>query len=71
MRLAAQSGAKRHQARALLIKAALLKEIRPAMARRLLEKALALSDGMDTRLLTEKIRRAQEDVERGRPRGQR
>ena len=62
LRLAEQSRARKHQARALLVKAALVKKTRPAMARRFLKEALVLSEKMGTRLLNDSIRLAQKDL---------
>jgi class 3 adenylate cyclase/tetratricopeptide (TPR) repeat protein len=56
LNLALKSGAKKHQALALLAKSRLLSQNRPGLVRRSLENALTLSLEMGTRLLTQKIR---------------
>ncbi len=56
MNLARKSGAKKHQALALLTKSQLLSQNRPRLIQQSLEKALTLSLEMGTRLLTQKIR---------------
>ncbi len=62
LRLAGQSRARKHQARAFLVKAALVKKTRPAMARRFLKEALAMSEKMGTRLLSRRIRQVQKEM---------
>jgi tetratricopeptide (TPR) repeat protein len=57
LKTAMDKGAKKHKARALHVKAKVLCETRPNMARRYLDQALDLSAGMNTRLLSERIRR--------------
>ena len=54
--LARKSGAKKHQAIALLARSRLLSQSRPGLIRDSLEKALVLSLEMETRLLTQNIR---------------
>jgi class 3 adenylate cyclase/tetratricopeptide (TPR) repeat protein len=58
LNLALKSGAKKHQALALLAKSRLLSQNRPGLVQKSLENALTLSLEMGTRLLTEKIRHA-------------
>lgn len=58
MNLAEKSGAKKHQAQALLTKTRLLSQSRPGWIQKALDKALTLSLEMDTRLLTQKINNA-------------
>ncbi len=58
MNLAQKSGAKKHQALALLVKSQLLSQNRPSLIQKSLENALTLSLEMGTRLLTQKIRYA-------------
>jgi len=60
--LARKSGAKKHQALALLAKSRLLSQNRPGLIQKSLENALTLSLGMGTRLLTEKIRHAYKTI---------
>lgn len=57
MRLSERHGVRKHQARALLVRARLLKRTHPSHARRSLEMALSLSEKMGTRLLSSQIRR--------------
>jgi tetratricopeptide (TPR) repeat protein len=56
--IATKSGAKKHQARALLVKGRLMAQTRPGLARRYLEKALALATEIGTVLLVERIEQA-------------
>jgi class 3 adenylate cyclase/tetratricopeptide (TPR) repeat protein len=56
LNLARKSGAKKHQALALLAKSRLLSQSRPNLIQEALENALTLSLEMRTRLLTQKIR---------------
>jgi class 3 adenylate cyclase/tetratricopeptide (TPR) repeat protein len=56
LNLARKSGAKKHQALALLAKSQLLSHNRPGLIQKSLENAHTLSLEMGTRLLTEKIR---------------
>ena len=63
LNLAQKSGAKKHQAQALNIKAQLLRRSRPGEARRSFGEALALSEEMGTILLTERIRQAKEKLD--------
>jgi len=58
MNLARKSGAKKHQAIALLAKSRLLSQSRPGLVQRSLENALTLSLEMGANLLTQKIRYA-------------
>lgn len=67
IRSAEQSGAQKHQAQALLVKASLLKKTRTEMSQRLLQKALVLSEKMGARLLTDRICRAREEISSGMP----
>ncbi len=60
MNLARKSGAKKHQAIALLAKSRLLSQSRPGLVQRSLENALTLSLEMGANLLTQKIRSAYE-----------
>jgi hypothetical protein len=62
LNLALKSGAKKHQALALLVKSRLLSQNRPGLVRRSLENALTLSLEMETRLLTQKIRNAYKKI---------
>ncbi|MBW2196318.1 MAG: AAA family ATPase [Deltaproteobacteria bacterium] len=63
LNLARKSGAKKHQALALLAKSQLLSQNRPSLIQKSLEKALALSLEMGTRLLTQKIRHAHKTID--------
>ena len=57
LKMALNKGAKKHEARALYVKAKILHQTRPNMARRYLEQALALSNRIGARILTERIER--------------
>jgi class 3 adenylate cyclase/tetratricopeptide (TPR) repeat protein len=63
MNLALKSGAKKHQAIALLVRSLLLSRSRPGLIRESLEKALILSLEMETCLLTQRIQQAQESID--------
>ena len=60
--LAQKNGAKKHHARALLIRGQLLSRTRLGLAQRSLGKAIALSREMNTRLLSARILRAQKEI---------
>jgi class 3 adenylate cyclase/tetratricopeptide (TPR) repeat protein len=62
MNLARKSGAKKHQAIALLAKSRFLSQSRPGLVQRSLENALTLSLEMGTNLLSQKIRYAYETM---------
>ncbi|MBW1924026.1 MAG: tetratricopeptide repeat protein [Deltaproteobacteria bacterium] len=55
--LAERNGARRHQARALLLKGRFLRKTRPAEGRKCLERALRLSEEMGTIRLSHRIRK--------------
>ena len=57
LKMALNKGAKKHEARALYVKAKALYQTRPNMARRYLEQALALSNRIGARVLSERISR--------------
>jgi tetratricopeptide (TPR) repeat protein len=57
LRLARNTGARKHEARALCMKARILMKSRPGLALKSLKQALAMSLAMGTRLLTERIER--------------
>ena len=59
--MADKTGAKKHQARALLVQGRLMAQNRPGLARRHLERALALAAEVRAVLLVEQINRAIED----------
>jgi class 3 adenylate cyclase/tetratricopeptide (TPR) repeat protein len=56
--IANKTGAKKHQARALLVKGRLMAQNSPGLARRYLEKALAIATEIGTVLLIERIEQA-------------
>ena len=56
LKMAIDKGAKKHEARALYVKAKILHQTRPNMAFRLLEQALALSNKIGTLILAQGIR---------------
>ncbi|MFO7598401.1 MAG: adenylate/guanylate cyclase domain-containing protein [Candidatus Desulfacyla sp.] len=56
LQMGRDKGARKHEARALSVKAAILSQSRPEMARRYLEQALDLSVKMNARTLAEQIR---------------
>jgi len=62
LHMAEESGAKKHQARALFLKGQILAETRPGLARNALKEALTLSKQMGASLLTEKVRLALDGV---------
>jgi class 3 adenylate cyclase/tetratricopeptide (TPR) repeat protein len=64
LNLAQKNGAKKHHARALIIKAQLLSLSRPGVARRSFSEALALSEEMGTILLTKRIRQSMSELEK-------
>ena len=64
--IANKSGAKKHQARALLVKARLMAQTRPNLACNHLEKALTLANKIGVVLLAERIELAIEDVKQSK-----
>jgi len=63
LKMAIDKGAKKHEARALYVKAKILHQTRPNMARRYLEQALALSNRIGARVLAERIRGDMETIQ--------
>jgi len=55
LKMAINKGAKKHEARALYVKAKALHQTRPNMARRYLERALSLSNRIGARILADGI----------------
>lgn len=62
LKMAIDKGAKKHEAKALYVKAKVLHQTRPNMAFRLFEQALALSNKIGARILAEGIRREMENL---------
>ena len=63
LKMAKDKGAKKHQAKALYVKAKVLYQTRPSTAFRLLEQALALSNKIGARILAEQIRGEMEAIQ--------
>lgn len=62
LKMAIDKDAKKHEAKALYVKAKVLHQTRPNMAFRLFEQALALSNKIGARILAEGIRREMENL---------
>ncbi len=62
LKMAIEKGAKKHEARALYVKAKILHQTRPNMAFRLFEQALDLSNKIGTGILAKGIRREMENL---------